>query len=494
MRTVDNQDYRPYYCVWELTLGCNLRCAHCGSRAGRPRPNELTTGECLDLVQQLADLECRLITLSGGEPTLRPDWSIIARTAIGRGIVVNMVTNGTTMTPRLAGRIADSGMSNVGLSLDGTPEVHDSIRGQGTFHKLLRAVSLLHAAKVPFSLLTHLNRDTLAELEQIHQLAVDLGAFSWRVQLGKAMGNLADNHGLCIQPRDLLSAVPRLATLKKTSPLRVDIGDSIGYYGPHEKVLRKTGWGNMRPLWGGCQAGRRAIGIESDGGIKGCLSLQGGLVGCFGEDPFREDTIRSRSLEQIWFDDNAFAFNRQQPLESLTGSCRRCRHAQMCRGGAKCVSSAFTGSVSEDPYCYWRVSQAESRRSKVAGAVRQRAAAAVVSVGLGLGAAACLGGCLDRAVGDPDPNQDAAAYVQQDAAAYVQQDAAVDPDPDPDAEPPSVLDYGFFPEPVDAGPDAEPPAHMDYGVIPEPDDAGIEPEPDAEPPVQNDYGDIPPSP
>jgi radical SAM protein with 4Fe4S-binding SPASM domain len=443
-------------------------------------------------VEQLADLECRLITLSGGEPTLRPDWSIIARAAIARGIVVNMVTNGTTMTSRLAGRMADSGMSNVGLSLDGTPNVHDSIRGEGTFHKLLRAVSLLHVVGVPFSLLTHLNRDTMAELEEIHQLAVDLGAFSWRVQLGKPMGNLADNRELCIQPRDLLSVVPRLATLKKTSPLRVDIGDSIGYYGPHEKVLRKTDWGNMRPLWGGCQAGRRAIGIESDGGIKGCLSLQGGLVGWSGEDPFREDTIRNRSLEEIWFDEGAFAFNRQQSLESLTGSCRRCRYARMCRGGAKCVSSAFTGSVSEDPYCYWRVSQADSRRARVAGAVRQRAAAAVVTVGLGLGAAGCLGGCLDRAVGGSDPHQDAATYVQQDAA--VELDGAVELDAavESDGEPPIVLDYGVFPDPVDAGPDAEPPVNQDYGVFPEPDDAGVEP--DGEPPVQNDYGDIPPGP
>jgi MoaA/NifB/PqqE/SkfB family radical SAM enzyme len=44
----------PVHVVWEITLACNLKCQHCGSRAGRPRPGELTTAECLDVVEQLA--------------------------------------------------------------------------------------------------------------------------------------------------------------------------------------------------------------------------------------------------------------------------------------------------------------------------------------------------------------------------------------------------------------------------------------------------------
>ncbi|MGZ5971002.1 MAG: hypothetical protein ACXWP4_25205, partial [Polyangiales bacterium] len=41
---------RPIYAVWELTLACDLACRHCGSRAGRARPDELSTEEALDLV------------------------------------------------------------------------------------------------------------------------------------------------------------------------------------------------------------------------------------------------------------------------------------------------------------------------------------------------------------------------------------------------------------------------------------------------------------
>src|SRR5262249_54839548 len=65
--------YRSTYAVWEITLACNLRCVHCGSRAGKARPNELTTAEALDLVEQLADLGVAEVSLIGGEAFLRPD-------------------------------------------------------------------------------------------------------------------------------------------------------------------------------------------------------------------------------------------------------------------------------------------------------------------------------------------------------------------------------------------------------------------------------------
>ena len=91
---IEVEALRPTTCVWELTLACNLRCGHCGSRAGRARPDELSTEECLGVVRSLAALGCELITLSGGEPTLRSDWSTLARAIRDHGMVVNMVTNG----------------------------------------------------------------------------------------------------------------------------------------------------------------------------------------------------------------------------------------------------------------------------------------------------------------------------------------------------------------------------------------------------------------
>ncbi|MBW2278846.1 MAG: radical SAM protein, partial [Deltaproteobacteria bacterium] len=72
--TVISEKYVPMRGVFESTLGCNLRCRHCGSRAGQARPDELTAAECADLFDQLAELGMRWLTISGGEPTTRQDW------------------------------------------------------------------------------------------------------------------------------------------------------------------------------------------------------------------------------------------------------------------------------------------------------------------------------------------------------------------------------------------------------------------------------------
>src|SRR5271155_689128 len=84
-RDVDRR-HRPIYAVWEITPACALACRHCGSRAGRDRPDELTTAEALDLVDQMADLGGKEVTLIGGEAYLRADWLQIVRRVRSHGI------------------------------------------------------------------------------------------------------------------------------------------------------------------------------------------------------------------------------------------------------------------------------------------------------------------------------------------------------------------------------------------------------------------------
>src|SRR5262245_65386103 len=74
------------YVVWELTLRCDHACHHCGSRAAREREDELSTGEALDVVTQLAAMGAREVTLIGGEAYLRDDWDVIARAIVERGM------------------------------------------------------------------------------------------------------------------------------------------------------------------------------------------------------------------------------------------------------------------------------------------------------------------------------------------------------------------------------------------------------------------------
>ena len=89
--------FRLRSCVWELTLACCFGCRYCGSAGGRARADELSTAECLDTADQLAELGCRRVSLIGGEVFLRRDWAQIAGRLTGRGAAVAVITNGALL-------------------------------------------------------------------------------------------------------------------------------------------------------------------------------------------------------------------------------------------------------------------------------------------------------------------------------------------------------------------------------------------------------------
>jgi len=413
------------------------------------------------------------VTLSGGEPTLRDDWDLIARAIADRGIRVNMVTNGAyrdaAAAAAIARRAADAGLCNVGVSIDGPREVHDELRGRGTFARTLTAMAAFREAGLSVGVLTTVNQRNLRRLAEVRQVAIDAGAALWRLQLAKPMGSMDDLRDIVIRPEQLLFLIPLLAKLKKQPGIHLAVGDSIGYYGPHDETLRGRGWRGRKECWQGCQAGMQAIGIEADGGVKGCLSLQAKWDG---RDPFVEGNLHERTLASIWYDAASFAYNRAFSPDALTGSCAGCPKGALCRGGARCVSSAVLASVTEDPYCYFRVDR--ERRAAQPSRLGQ-AAAAAAALTLSLTSATACGSGHGHGNGT-DAGLDASADGDADA------DADADTDADGDGDGDADIDAGAG---TDAGADAS--VGPEYGVIP---DAG--PDPCANVCCECDYGEPPP--
>ena len=91
---VFDSNYYPKYATWEMTLRCNMNCLHCGSKAGKPRENELTEPECLNIADQLIRMGNEHITLIGGEIFLVPHWYKVAKRFADAKVDVNIITNG----------------------------------------------------------------------------------------------------------------------------------------------------------------------------------------------------------------------------------------------------------------------------------------------------------------------------------------------------------------------------------------------------------------
>jgi nif11-class peptide radical SAM maturase 3 len=349
---------RISYAVWELTLKCNLACQHCGSRAGNTRTNELSTAEALDLVQQMAEVGIKEVTLIGGEAFLRPDWLEIAQAVTQSGMVCGMTTGGYGITLETAQKMKAAGIRVVSVSVDGLEATHDRLRGrEGAWQWAFKTMSHLKAAGIPFGCNTQINRLSAPEFPLIYEKIRDAGIFAWQIQLTVPMGNAADNSEILLQPSELLDVYPMLAEVTQRAQqegVRIQAGNNIGYYGPYERLLR--GGGDPWTFWQGCSAGLSSIGIEADGAIKGCPSLPTAA--------YTGGNVRNQSLRYIIEETEQLRFNlgadTPKGTEHLWGFCKTCEFAELCRGGCSWTAHVFFDRRGNNPYCHHRaIAQSE---------------------------------------------------------------------------------------------------------------------------------------
>jgi radical SAM protein with 4Fe4S-binding SPASM domain len=352
VRAVDS--VRPIYAVWEITLACDLACRHCGSRAGRARPDELSTAECLDLVHQMSALGVREITLIGGEAYLRPDWLEIVREIRAQGITPTMTSGGRGIDADLASDAAAAGLAGVSISLDGVAETHDRLRGvKGSHARALAALDHLRLAGIPVTVNTQINRLSMPELPELLETLATHGAHSWQIQLTVPMGRAADEPEVLLQPYDLLALFPALRMLAercKTLGVRLLPGNNVGYFGPHEAALRSY---MINGHASSCMAGQLTLGIEADGTIKGCPSLPTVAWG--------GGNIRDASLLDIWERAGPLRYTRDRTVDDLWGYCRGCYYADTCRAGCTWTSDVFFGRPGNNPYCHHRALEFANR-------------------------------------------------------------------------------------------------------------------------------------
>ncbi len=344
----DRSSYVPVHAVWEITLACDLKCHHCGSRAGKRRADELTTEECLDLVRQLARMGTREVTVIGGEAYLRRDWLEIIREVRDCGMDCTMQSGGLHLTEDRIKAAVDAGLQGLGISIDGLREVHDRVRGvKGSFDAAFKALHAIQKCGIDSSVNTQITSLVIPQLRELMNLFIEAGATNWQVQLTVAMGRAADNPELLLQPYELLELMPLLAELFEEGAdrgLLLQPGNNIGYFGPYESVWR--GSGDDRIHWTSCNAGQNTLGIEADGTIKGCPSLA--------TTSYAGGNIRDLNLEQIWWDTDELSINRGRTSTGLWGYCGSCYYADVCKAGCTWTTDSLFGKAGNNPYCHHR--------------------------------------------------------------------------------------------------------------------------------------------
>jgi len=355
----EGEDDLPLYVVWETTLRCDHACGHCGSRAVRPRPDELNTDELLAVADQLAALGTREVTLIGGEAYLRADATTLVRHLTDLGILVTMQTGGRGLTEARVEQLAEAGLRGVGVSIDGPEAVHDVLRGSpGSYRAALRALTVARRAGLTIASNMQVNRLTWHFLREHYEVMQDHGVRGWRLQITVPMGRAADHPEWLLEPWRVLEVIDTLAELQHdayqrakaaglpaAAAMSVQAGNNLGYFGPHEAILRSRP-GQAPTHYRGCVSGRFTLGLESDGTVKGCPSLP--------TASYTGGNVRDLSIARIWAEAPQLNFVQQRTRDELWGFCGDCYYAEVCMAGCSWTSHCTLGRRGNQPYCYHR--------------------------------------------------------------------------------------------------------------------------------------------
>ena len=354
----------PQFCFWEITDACNLRCIHCEADAGQRARDELSTDEALALSDALADLGCRSVNLTGGEPFLRRDWPRIARRLADQDVAVTMITNGLPVDGDHIDQMVDAGVRAVSVSLDGDREVHDIIRAAprkgapSRYDAAISALAQLCASPLKTAVITQVHRHNLDDLPRMYAQLDGMGVDAWQVQIAMPLGRLwRIRFDYLVEPRQLPGLVSTLATMVRetrddAARMRIAVADNIGYYGRHEPTIRGSMLGR-ETFWVGCLAGCRVLALCSNGDVKGCPSHP---------REFIVGSTRQTPLAEIWADAGRFSYNTAFDETKLEGGCADCAYRRVCRAGCTSMAYGATGTVYDNPFCLQRAGERSTVR------------------------------------------------------------------------------------------------------------------------------------
>jgi MoaA/NifB/PqqE/SkfB family radical SAM enzyme len=158
----------PFYVNYDLTWQCNLKCKHCYFFSStielKDKRTELSKEGWINLFKYHRKLGTKIAILTGGEPTLRMD---VIKEAIKIFPSVQVVSNGVIKLPRFNGYK----QPRYWVSIDGTKETHDKIRGAKVFDKVIQ--NIRESNPVVSSTIMTLN---YKEIEEIVKIAHNNGA------------------------------------------------------------------------------------------------------------------------------------------------------------------------------------------------------------------------------------------------------------------------------------------------------------------------------
>jgi len=347
-RTVHKR--RPLSVHFDLTYRCNERCVHC--YLDHDDHGELTTAECIAVMEDLASAGTLFLTFSGGEIFLRPDLYEILAAARRLHFDVSLKTNALLVTTERAARLREFGVRRVQISVySDVPQVHDAItKVSGSLQRTLAAIPLLLEEGLQVKLACPLMQENLLAYRGVMALAEKLGI---PYVLDLTITPMMDGSGGPLAHRASVSSLlpvlqdPRLHACKPQPSAGVNrvVESSLASLGS------AVSSGNSAYEDLPCSAGHNSCYISPYGDVFPCVQL-----------PQAAGNLRRARFSDIWY--HAPQLERLRGIrESHLPVCSRCEirsYCERCPGLALMEGGDLLGA-------YERACELAEQKARLAG-------------------------------------------------------------------------------------------------------------------------------
>ena len=340
-------NFSPRLIAWEITRSCNLTCIHCRASAEKGAyEGELDTGRCMKILKEISDVAKPVIILTGGEPLLRNDVFDLASRGTELGLKMVMATNGTLLTDDIARRIKKCGIQRVSISIDAPDSArHDTFRNvPGCFDKAIDGINCLKNERIEFQINTTVTRHNSGVIQEMLDLAVNLGAVAHHLFLLVPTGRAKELINQEIEAKEYEKLLHWFYNMRNHVPLHLKATCAPHYYRILREEAHKKGENVTYETYGmdavtrGCLGGTAFCFIGYNGVVQPCGYLD---IPC--------GNLNRDEFKAVW--DNSSVFNNLRNYSKYEGKCGQCEYIRVCGGCRARAYESTKNYLSQEPLC-----------------------------------------------------------------------------------------------------------------------------------------------
>ncbi len=331
----------------ELTNKCNLQCRYCFQGEMRLDREPLSQSEVSAILEDIARMKVFTVFFGGGEPLLCPHFRQVAELANDLGLAVGISSNGTLIDENTARWFAEKGLDRgLQISLDGSsPEVHDQLRGKGSFSRTLKGIRFLALAGVHPSIGVTVTQTNIHDVRNIVNFAMQENARHVHLMCLLPSGYAIEDYD-AIQPGfdDLKALQDDLKNISEEVGGQVTIDWGNWCYEAPFLGFSECDYSDVDKSFAGCPAGKTKAVIGCFGDVYGCDVLK--------KPDLSAGNVRNTTFSDIWKNSPVIQRWRERVAKNIQGKCSACEWLFACVGGCPAMAIHQGGTILDaDPVC-----------------------------------------------------------------------------------------------------------------------------------------------